>query len=284
MPALFLFALSAMGLYAQGNDVDTSGCSVALERFFYNGIENRANLQRIWYDREGRVVLSAFLDADGSERTRKIYRYDEYGQRVEFSVWDRDGSAWRRWYYARAERRVEGGFAVYTERTSSYGGQPRLSSVTKLRPDGSLAYAANYGGAGDYSIDTYDEYGNVLTREYEHEKTDGVVRERYSYRYEGDKPVYVELRDETGVLLTAATNAWSGGLLLSTDTTELATGARTLLRYSYKGGMVTRMEWLDPSSGAVGYALSYEYDDAGRLVKTGEWSPSYERYWLYEFE
>ena len=281
-----MLALAPRAASAQDWNVDTSGCDVALERFFYNGTENRTNLQRIWYEGQGREVLSAFLNAGGTERTRKTYRYDEHGIRVEYSMWDRAGTGWRLWYHASAQRRMENGLAVYTEHTSRYAGEPVLSAVTRLRPDGTLAYEARYNGEGDYSITHYDGRGNMLSREYEHEKTDGVVRERYVYRYEGDRILSFEKLDESGALLSTTVNTWEGGFLVAQEVRQGASGKSERIRYFYHpaNGKLVRQEWLDPASGTIRYALYYEYDAQGRLVKSGEWSPGYERYWLYEFE
>lgn len=280
--AAALALISAFAAGAQEWDPDVSGCEAALERFFFNGVESRANLQRLYFDREGRVAMSAFLNEDGSERSRKVYRYDELGELVEFSIWDRDGASWRRWWHALAERKLEGGVYTYTERTSRYAEAPRETRVVKKDASGRLLYEAERGYDESYSIRTYNDRGDLAEERYENEKSGGPVAESFAYRYEGGLPTRVE-RSRKGVPVELVENAYVDGLLASSALRNLASGAESSIAFEYAAGRLVRKTWLG-AAGERRYELYYEYDGRGRLLVSGEKAEGYDRYWRYDYE
>ena len=287
LPAIFL--LLGGVLSAQEWNPDVSGTTVVLERFFFNGKENTANLQRIWFDEDQNPLLSAFLRSDGSERSRKVYRYDGYGELTEYSVWDASGDGFSRWYHQTRVRSEEDGLIIYTTTTQRYREAPYVSRVEKMREDGTPVSSEYLGLDSSTDYREYDQRGNLIYTRYENEKSDGQVEIRYDIQYGDDgNPAVVTARDaagEDGRIISISRRSYdSRGRLISEDITYADTGKRRLREYSWEGDRQSEMRVIDPESGETLARYYTDYDSRGWKLKWGEELPDYQRYWIYEKE
>ena len=280
--ALLLLLASGAAVHSQEQDPDISGCDIALERFFYGGKENLQNRQRIYYDAEGRVVLSFFLNSDGTERSRKLYRYDERGNQIEYSLEDKTASGWNRWWHTVGERSDFDDYYQITQKTARYRDAYVVTSVVRKTYDEVVLYEEDIGFDGSTSVREYNSNGDLIRNEYENEKSDGRVLEEYEYEYEEGRPIKRTTR-RGSVVSEVRENTYKDGLLVESRVGDLLKNATYTYRYEYSDGKLTKQTCLS-ADGAPLFMLFYEYDDRGRLVRHGERYGASERYWQYDFE
>lgn len=279
-----LSAVVVFSVCSYAQEFDVKYTSTALERFFFNGSANNANNRKVYYDENNRIVMSAFLNANGTERSRTINRYDDQGRQVESSIWDRRGDSWNRWYHSRTEVMRGNGFVMYVEYVSRYDHTPEILSVTTYDDSGRKTYSAVYGFDGSVDITVHNEHGNVTYHEYEHEKTDGVVYRHYLYNYEDGSPLSCNVRNEKDEIVQYITNTYEAGRLVKQVTKNVNDGSTVVTEYTHSGDRVIRQSRVDPDTGEPVFMQYTEYDEKGRVLKRGEQAPSYERYWTYDYE
>ena len=284
--ALVCAFVAASALFAQEWNPDVSHCSVALERFFYNDRENRDNLQRFYFDDEMRVVLSVFLNKDGTERSRKIFKYDEAGNLVDFSIWDGHGESWNRWEHDYWLSKEDDGAIVREQYSQYYADRPYLSGRVKTGLDGkkiSEEYYSDHGEVLD-SLTRYNERGDMVYEKYQTEKTNGYVIREYRIHYKDGLPESVEVIENGEPASTIANTFNSEGKTIRAETTSRDGDSVTVEEFEYERGKLTRQRCHSKSEGKELYTLFSEYDEKGFLIKTGEIYPDYQRYWIYEFQ
>jgi len=281
------FAFMATGaLFAQEWNPDVSHCAVALERFFFNDRENRDNLQRYYFDDKMRVVMSVFLNEDGTERSRKVFKYDEAGDLVDFSIWDRHGDSWNRWEHDYWVSRQGDGTIIREQYSQYYADKPYLSGIVTTGLDGKKISEEHYSDNGEVldSLTRYNEHGDAVYEKYQTEKTDGYVIHEYRIHYKDNLPESVDVI-ENGELVSTIVNAFNAeGKAIRMETTSRGDDSVTVEEFEYERGKLTRQRCYSKDAGKELYTLFSEYDEKGFLIKTGEVYPGYQRYWIYEFE
>ncbi len=284
LPILFLGLLaSCASVPSREAPPKTSGGYVALERFFFGGSENFQNRQRIYYDENHRVRLSYFLNPDGTIRSRKTYRYDEDGNILEYSLEDKTEKGWNRWWHTLGERTVlEDGYQ-FTEKTSRYEESYVVTHVVRKSLKGVLLYEEERGFDDSLFIHEYNERGDLVHQEFEHEKSDGLVVEDFEYEYEEGLPVK-RTKFRGGIVTELAVNTFEDGRLTETVAEDLERQETYRVRYEYSGEKLLKKTWLDADGTKPVFEFYNEYDERGRLVRHGERSSTYERYWQYDFE
>lgn len=284
--ALACAFMATGALFAQDWNPDVSHCAVALERFFYNDRENRDNLQRFYFDDKMRVLMSVFLNEDGTERSRKIYKYDEAGELVDFSIWDGQGESWNRWNHEYWVSRRDGDTIVREQYSQYYADKPYLSGIVKTGLDGKKISEEHYSENGEVldSLTRYNERGDMVYEKYQTEKTDGYVIREYRIRYEGNLPVSVEVIENGKPESTIVNTFNAEGKTIRAETAAQGGDSVTVEEFEYEGGKQTRQRCYSKSTGKELYTLFSEYDEKGFLIKTGEIYPGYQRYWVYEFQ
>ena len=279
---LIILLIIPIGLgFSQYWDPYVSDCYQSLERFFYNGKENRTNLQRIWYDRENRIVMSAFINNDGSERSRKTYLYDTEGNLMDFAIWDIRDGIWIRWWHTVLELVSSEDVNIYTKKAKRYSDDYLVSSIVIKNGDRSISSAA-FGFDGSESFKQFNDNGDLIWHQWENEKSDGNIVDTYIYEYDGANIKTVE-HYRKGELVNTRTNTYSEGRLAGSEIHDEMSGSITRLQFTYENGKLISRLRLD-GEGELLFENYSEYDENGRLQKRGERSSSYERYWLYDVE
>ncbi len=74
-----------------------------------------------------------------------------------------------------------------------------------------------------------------------------------------------------------------GDLLAKQLSTGIAGGSGQAIYFYYENGILIRQDWIDPVTEKPVFTMYYEYDSRGRLIKKGEKTDLYERYWSYEY-
>ena len=284
--ALAFAFMATSVLFAQEWNPDVSHCAVALERFYFNDRENRDNLQRYYFDDKMQVLMSVFLNKDGTERSRKIFRYDDGGNLVDFSIWDGHGESWNRWNQEHWITRQEGDTTVREQYSQYYSDKPYLSGIVKTGPDGKKISEEYYSDNGEVldSLTRYNENGDAVYEKYQTEKTDGYVTREYRIHYKDNQPESIEVF-ENGKLASTIVKAFNAeGKTIREETTSQGDNSVTVREFEYERGKLTRQRCYSKSTGKELYTLYSEYDEKGRLIKTGEIYPDYQRYWIYEFQ
>jgi len=273
-------------LFAQEWNPDVSRCTVALERFFFNDKESRDNLQRFYFNDKMQVVMSAFLNNDGTERSRKIFRYDEAGNLIDFSIWDRYGESWNRWEHDTWVSKQTDGAIIREEYSQYYADKPYLSGIVKTDLGGKKISEEYYSDKGQVldSLTRYNENGDVVYEKYQTEKTDGYVIREYKIQYKDNLPESIEVIENGEPISTVVNTFNAEGKTIRMETTSQDDNSVTVEEFEYERGKLTKQRCYSKSAGKELYTLFSEYDEKGFLIKTGEIYPDYQRYWIYEFQ
>lgn len=286
---LGLFVVSSILFAEEESTVDRSKCTAIRARFLVNGNEVTVNQEIRYFDEQGRLVLSVLLDTDGSERMRKQYIYDEDGREKAFIVWVPSSQGkWRKDMEKKVITSKEGEYTIRTEITIRYYAitHEDITRITKLNSEGKIVEEEWDEIDGSKGRAEYDEYGNIVYKEYENEKTEGLVKEWYSYTYADNKGTITskETRDQEGrVLETLSYTYGNDGKLVQLEIKDHRDGSTSSIRYIRDSeGKIIRIEYTDPF-GEITHVTTYEYDARGRVTSMKQTSKEGSTYeWRYE--
>jgi hypothetical protein len=173
---IFLFLFSQT--YADKWEVDISQCTKVIERFFVNGKENRdVSPQDYYYDVNGNLVLQIFYDSNGRERGRKISRYNELNELIEY----RDIFGGHRII----EKIVDNDKIIFLKRKKEYNDYD-LIGIEIYNTNGNLISEFEIHSDNFFSYRIYNDRKDLIFNRYEDEKSNGIREERIINEYDSN--------------------------------------------------------------------------------------------------
>jgi hypothetical protein len=279
-----IFLLVGTLVYANEWEVDVSQCVKVAERFFFNDKENKLNSPVDYYDKNGNHVLRVFFNENGEERYRGVYKYNDLNEMIEYSSWDRSSVShqWQRWMHGIIEKAIEYDRIVYYEKVKRYFDDYQLVRTTIKDKNGRLI--SDEESDEGYYYREYNERSDVIFAKFEHEKSDGMREETYALEYDERFNKTNIKAYEQGKLVYETRNTYNeNDLLLRSVTINYSTNTRSeyVCTYDAKNNLIEK-KYLD-ENGNETFIYYNQYDEENRIIKKGEKTKSYERYWIYEY-
>ena len=284
-----IFIAIAVQLYADEWEADINQYTKVIERFFFNGTENKDNSPiDQYYDINGNPVLRILYNRNGQERSRQINKYNELNELTEHSVWDRSSGTdqWRRWLHRITEKITENDKVIFLTKEQMYFDDYKLIEIKIKNTNGNLISEMEIEDDVLASYRIYNDRNDIIYYRYQNEKSNGTREERYLIEYDShfNKGICIKTY-ENGNLIYETVNKYDGnGMLLQSITLSYLRNTQTKQLYSYddKNNLIED-KLLDNNDNVI-LIKYYQYDEENRIIKQGEKNNSYDRYWIYEYQ
>jgi hypothetical protein len=285
---LLIFIVITIQSYSDEWEIDINQCTKVIERFFFNGIENKDNSPiDQYYDINGNLVLRILYNRNGQERSRQINKYNEMNELTEYSVWDNSAGAaqWRRWLHRIIEKTAENDKIIFLIKEKRYFDDYKLIEIKIKNTNGNLISEMEIEDDILASYRIYNDKNDVIYYRYQNEKSNGIREERYLIEYDSHFNKGISIKTyENEKLIYETVNKYDGnGILLQSITLNYLNNIQFKQLYTYDDKNNLIEDKLLDNNDDVILIRYYQYDKENRRIKQGEKDNSYDRYWTYEY-
>jgi hypothetical protein len=284
-----IFFIITIQSYADEWEADISQYTKVTERFFFNEIENKDNSPiDQYYDINGNLVLQILYSRNGQERSRRINKYNEMNELIEYSVWDRSAGMeqWRRWLHNTIEKITENDKLIFLIKEKMYFDDYKLIGINIKNTNGHLISEMEIEDDVLASYRIYNDRNDIIYYRYQNEKSNGIREERYLIEYDShfNKGICIKTYENGNLIYETVNKYDENGMLLQSITLNYLKNIQSKQLYTYDNKNNLIEDKLLDNNDNVILIRYYQYDKENRIIKWGEKNNSYDRYWTYEYE